>query len=59
MKNKEAMVNAMDEMGNTPLHFAALNGNIPIIQLLEKAGGDSKLKNNKGELPVDFALQNE
>lgn len=34
---------------NTPLHFAAINGNNKIIKILLEAGADPKIKNKQGQ----------
>ena len=49
-------LNARDFHGNTPLHYAALEGNTGIVRfLLSKTGIDRFAANNKGETPADFA----
>jgi hypothetical protein len=37
---------AVNDSGNTALHWAALNGQLPIVKALCAAGGDPFLKNN-------------
>ena len=39
--------------GSTPLHFAAGNGHLEVVQLLLRHRADKELKNNFGEKPVD------
>jgi len=51
-------VNAKDEDGNTPLHYAVRLGRSrkDIIKLLIENGVDINAKNNDGQTPVDVAL---
>jgi len=41
----------------TPLHLAALLGNIPCIDLLMKHGFDPKVKSLRGLTPIDYAKE--
>ena len=57
---KGADVNAREEDGRTPLHWAAwTNQNPEVIEVLLNAGADAKLKDNAGKLPADHAAENE
>ena len=58
-KQKQLFISQGDEQGNTPLHMAALQGNLETIRILEKAGADPGVKNKSGEMPVDIAKYNE
>lgn len=44
LDNKVELVNTKNEEGNTPLHWAALNGNLEVVEVLVKNGGDCKVK---------------
>ena len=57
-KSKEAStgVNCFDSMGNTPLHFAGMTGNLEMIKLLVNYGGDPTQKNKNNETPVDVII---
>ena len=51
-----ADVNAKDEDGRTPLHFAAWFGHKEIAELLIAAGADVNAKNEDGGTPLYFAV---
>ncbi|MBZ5593952.1 MAG: ankyrin repeat domain-containing protein [Acidobacteriia bacterium] len=40
LQSNERLANQRDESGATPLHYAALNGHRPIVQLLVDRGAD-------------------
>ena len=40
--------------GWTPLHEAAWNGHLEVVQLLLRHRADKELKSNDGEKPVDY-----
>lgn len=48
-------LDAQDEQGNTPLHYAAMQGNIAIIRMLLHAGADRTIVNNHGQPPQQLA----
>ena len=50
-----ADVNATQHGGWTPLHAAALHGNLPLVRLLLEAGAKSGAKNDTGQTPADLA----
>jgi hypothetical protein len=50
-----ADVNAKDNAGNTPLHFAAIGGNVAIVQYLISQGADVNAKNSESETVLDVA----
>ena len=41
-------LNARNNSGNTPLHWAALNGHLSTVQVLADAGSDLQAKNDAG-----------
>ena len=51
-------VNARDMNGWTALHSAAIQGNLPVVNLLLKKGADVEAENNVGEIPLDYAVSN-
>jgi uncharacterized protein len=53
-----ADVNARDDDGATPLHFAAQGESHEVIRLLRDAGADLNAINNKGETPLYNAVRN-
>ena len=51
------LVNERDNEGNTPLHFASLNGfSEVILHFLKKSKADTKLMNNEGKTALDNAV---
>jgi ankyrin repeat protein len=47
-----ADINARDSSGNTPLHYAAITSNYPMMQMLVARGADLKISNNEGHTPL-------
>ena len=43
--------------GTTPLHIAAYNGQLEVVQLLLRHRADKELKNNDGNKPVDIVCK--
>ncbi len=50
-----AEVNATQHGGWTPLHAAALHGNLPLVRLLLDAGATASAKNDTGQTPAALA----
>ena len=50
-------VNAKDEEGGTPLHFATGWDHKEIVELLIDAGADVNAKDDVGDTPLDVAIQ--
>ena len=50
-----ADINARTKYGRTPLHEAALNGNIKTVKILIESGANVNVKNNRGETPLFYA----
>ena len=50
-----ADVNATQHGGWTPLHAAALHGNLPLVRLLLEAGAKPSAKNDTGQTPAALA----
>lgn len=44
-------------MGNTPLHIAAINGDLKSTEALLLAGANPNINNHLGKLPVDYAIK--
>lgn len=48
------VVNARDDLGNTPLHYAVLHRDADLVRKLLNSGADAAIYNNDGSLPVDL-----
>ena len=48
----------MDKFGATPMHYAAMNNNITIMQNLCLFGGSMMAKTSNGKTPFDVAEEN-
>lgn len=46
-----------DEYGETPLHYAAENGNFDNVKVLVRAGADINLRDNNQRTPIDCARE--
>ena len=46
-KKRIELINTKNDQGNTPLHWAALNGNLEVVEILVKSGSDCKVKKKK------------
>lgn len=55
LNSDEVLVDLADSDGNTPLHDAALRGNVTVIHLLLQNGADANRKNKRGETPLFIA----
>ncbi|WP_353275377.1 ankyrin repeat domain-containing protein [Wolbachia endosymbiont (group A) of Pipizella viduata] len=54
----KAQVNATDNSGNTPLHWAALNGEKDVVKALLGEGANVDAKDNRGWNPLHLAAEN-
>jgi hypothetical protein len=50
-------VNASDQNGWTPLHYAAYTGYEKLVKYLIKKGADTNIKNNEGKTARDIAVE--
>ena len=57
--NHAISLNLQNVSGNTPLHWAALNGHLPAVKLLIEAGADPSVINRAGKDAVFEAEVNE
>ena len=57
--NHALSLNLQNASGNTPLHWAALNGHLPAVKLLIEAGADPTVINQAGKDAVYEAEANE
>ena len=51
------LIDIQDEMGRTPLHFAAGNGEEKMVSFLLDKGADPLIQDDNGETPADAARQ--
>ncbi|MCA7010841.1 ankyrin repeat domain-containing protein [Wolbachia endosymbiont of Tribolium confusum] len=58
LKAKGINVNAADQDGKTPLHFAAENSHVDIVKLLIEKGADVNAAGQDGRTPLHFAAEN-
>ncbi len=49
--------NAVDGIGRTPLHIAAITGRPGLVQALLKAGADASIKDDFGNTPLNYAVR--
>ena len=54
LSNTFLSINAIDNEGNTPLHYASENGFASTIDLLINSGAKTNITNNAGLLPSDL-----
>ena len=52
-----ADVNAKDNSGNAPLHYAVILANMDVIELLIANGADVNVKDNQGRTPLYWAKE--
>ena len=50
-------VNAKDDNGLTPLHYAVSKGYWTFVNFLIKEGADVNAKSDEGKTPLDFAIK--
>jgi len=49
-------IDVIDERGNTPLHIAAMCGNITSVKKLIEVGADPTARNHNGDTPLDLCV---
>lgn len=54
-----AVINCQNQAGNTPLHWAALNGHLEAVKVLLENGGDPTITNARGHDAVYEAELND
>lgn len=52
---KQALLDAQNEFGNTGLHWAALGGHLELVKLLVAEGASPAVANDKNYVPLDSA----
>lgn len=58
IENEMSDINSKDEESDTPLHWAVLLGNAPMVKFLLDNGADMSIKNNKGNNVIMIACIN-
>ncbi|GAT22156.1 hypothetical protein RIB2604_01501880 [Aspergillus luchuensis] len=56
-KSLGANVNARDKLENTPLHWAANEGHLHVVQALIEAGADANVEDENGHTPLETAIE--
>jgi len=56
VRTKKVDVELADEQGYTPLHMAAMSGNMELVKVLAKEGGATAKFNRQGRTPAESAL---
>ena len=51
-----ARINAIGDMGYTPLHYATMKGRIEVANKLLALGADPSIRNELGDTPMDAAI---
>ena len=54
--DRGAEPNAADQLGATPLHYAAVEGHKAVVQLLMSRGADPNLADHGGKIPQHTGL---
>ena len=53
------LIDSMNELRNTPLHWAVLNRQKKFIQFLIENGADTSVKNSDAKTALDVAIEDE
>ena len=53
-----AVVNQTSSSGNTALHFAAVNNNYGVLEILLRSGADPSIPNEVGLIPIELSADN-
>lgn len=54
-EEKQTILDAQNEFGNTGLHWAALGGHLELVKLLVAEGASPAIANDKNYVPLDSA----
>jgi ankyrin repeat protein len=56
LKDNPELVSSKDDYGDTPLHWAALNGHKDVAEFLLVTKADVDAKDDRGHTPLDWAV---
>ena len=57
LKNNPHNLNILDNVGRTPLHFAAGNNQVEIVEILLELGAITNQVDDKGRTALDVAIE--
>ena len=57
IKKLISAINKQDNYGRTALHYAAVHGSFKVVKYLVTAGADSTIKDQRGDIALEFALR--
>jgi ankyrin repeat protein len=57
LRSRPELARARDVEGRTPMHEAATNGDVEVVQALLRAGGEMDARSERGQTPLDRAMQ--
>ena len=55
--NRQAVLDHLNNTGNTPLHIASSYGNVRVVELLLNSGANVCVQNNLAQTCLDVAVQ--
>ena len=58
-KSFKRLIDGMNELRNTPLHWAVLNRQKEFVQFLLDNRADANIKNSDAKTPLDLAVEDE
>lgn len=55
--DKQAVLDHVNNRGNTALHIASSYGNVKVVELLLDSGANVRIRNNEGQSCLDVTVQ--